>query len=316
MRGGQRVPLSLKQTTEIVDEEPLDNIDGAVESVPPVAKEAPPLKEFMENSDITLDIPNVEVDLKTMERVASWQARPSPPPLPATHRLPFSSSLPPSSPLPPLPQYISFESSEFNPPSPQQEGNFFDADVSYESNVSDDFGFFAAQSRIHAKMDRERNLNGHKLGANSTNEADASLEESFSDRLAFATPYLRRQPTFPSSHDTKDATPLKQAQYEDSNDGTSSLMPNGRIGGGRDDDTDVSKRARVAQSRGKKGDLPRTKRLGNVSSKAPRTPKKTSRSRAGRSRTKEVTCVNVDNEGSDIDGTDSEEEVRIQYSER
>lgn len=283
----------------------------------PIAEEARPLKEFMENPDATFDISNVNVDLTTIERVTSWQARPSPPPVPASRRLPFSSSLPPSSPLPPLPQDLFFEGSEFNPPSPQQEGNFLDADVSYESNVSDDFGFFAAQSRIHAKMDREHNFNADKLGARRprpTNEADASLEASFSGRPAFATPYLRHRPTFSSSHDTGDTTPLKQAQYENSNDRTSSPILRGQNRDGRNDDTGASKRT-MTRSRGEKATLPQAKSLRNFSNKEARVPKKTLGPRAGRSKTK-VAYVGVDKEGCDIGGTDPEEEVRIQYSER
>lgn len=278
----------------------------------------------MEDPDVTLDIPNFGVDPKAVERVTSWQAIPTPPSS-APHRLPFSSSLPPSSPLPPFPQDIFLEDSEFIPPSPQQEGNFLEADMSYESNITDEFGFFAAQGRIHAKMDREHTLNADGLGArrrHSTIEANTTLEQSFSGRPAFATPYIRRHPT-DSSHDTEDAAPMKQAQSEASDEESSSPEPRAqrrrvrsrrqkrgrRSHGG----TGASRRTRVAPGRVKKAALPSTKPLGNVSSKASR---KVSGSRAGHSRIMRMAYVSINNGGNDTDGTDSDEEVRIQRSVR
>jgi len=311
------------QTTEAI-EKPQNNVFvEVVKLVKPTADKTPLLKEFMEDPDVTLDIPDVEVDPKAAERVASWQARSSPPPIPASRRLPFSSSLPPSSPLPPLPQDPSLDNFEFNPPSPQQEDNFLDADVSYESNISDDFGFFAAQSRIHAKMDRERNLNADKRGTRrrSADAADTTLEISFSGRPAFATPYVQHRKTSMSSQDLEDITSSKQIQPGAGNDETSSPGPRAHRGrerprarsrqnrGRRNGKIDVSKRSRVAQDRVKKPLS--TKPLGNLGGRAPR---KASGSSAGQSRVKKTTRVSVGIEESDIEFADSEEEVRIQLS--
>lgn len=175
--------------------------------------DAEALKDFVQDEVGADEEPSLDsVDQKTVERVTSWQAdatQTSPQP---ARRLPFSSSLPPSSPPPPGSPSIT----DFNPPSPQQDlrqgpllpGPVFEPDVdvgneSFASAVSDDFGFFAAQKKIHALRNSQKDLlppkedppraESSRLGARKSNVGNMSLNESFSGRLAFATPRAPRR---------------------------------------------------------------------------------------------------------------------------
>lgn len=193
----KRIPLASRETTKDIEDQPVARVVPA--PVEDESKENAPLQGFVDDPDVTHDIDEEEVDHKTVEMVSNWQAKTLGTPPQPSRRLPFSSSLPPSSPLPPM-----SEISAFSPPSPQQERNLVDPDMSYDSVASDDFGFFAAQRKIHAKRDREHNLNAASQMTQPRGRVsdafDTSMDASFSGRPAFATPYIRRQPRSDSQH--------------------------------------------------------------------------------------------------------------------
>lgn len=200
----KRVPLASRETTKDIEDQSVAKVVSA--PVEDESKENAPLQGFVDDPDVTHDIDEEEVDHKTVEMVSNWQAKTLGTPPQPSRRLPFSSSLPPSSPLPPM-----SEISAFSPPSPQQERNLVDPDMSYDSVASDDFGFFAAQRKIHAKRDREHNLNTASQMTQPRGRVsdafDTSMEASFSGRPAFATPHVRRQArSTPSSQHGEDTT--------------------------------------------------------------------------------------------------------------